>query len=106
MATQAHAKFDPAMLGVAVAVVRDHGGTRQVLRWQPVEVVTVTEASGIEPPADHWLRLIEDDARAIYEALADYFGHAGHDIRSLRKDYDAERVRVDRFIAHLTGRGL
>ena len=48
-------------------------------------------------------RAYGDNARAIYEALADYFGHAGHDIRALRKDYDAERARVDKLIHHAIG---
>ena len=39
----------------------------------------------------------------IYEALADYFGHSGHDTRALRKDYDAERARVDKLINNLIG---
>lgn len=47
------------------------------------------------------LKLPEDIARAMYEALAEHFGHSGHDTRALRKDYDAERARVDRMLDHL-----
>lgn len=47
------------------------------------------------------LRLKQDMARALYEGLAAYFG--GHpETASLRKDYEAERARVDTFIAYMT----
>jgi hypothetical protein len=75
--------------GVKVAVVREH----QVLTWTQPSVVERDEA-GEMPEA--WLHLQEDDARAIYEALAQHFGGAGHDTRALRRDYDAERARVDK----------
>ena len=55
-----------------------------------------------EAPTEAWGSLREDEARALYEALADYFGHSGNDVRALRRDYEAERARVDKFIAHLT----
>lgn len=58
--------------------------------------VEIAEA-GREPDANP-LVLDSEAARALYEALADHFGHSGHDIRALRKDYDAERARVDKFI--------
>lgn len=72
----------------------------QIILWGPPTVKVFDP--GAMAPEDARLFLPDEAARAIYEALADYFGHAGHDIRSLRKDYDAERQRVDRFIAHLT----
>ena len=37
----------------------------------------------------------------IDAALLDHY-RGGHDARELRKDYDAERARVDIFIKHLT----
>src|ERR1041384_2185262 len=49
------------------------------------------------------LSIPEDAARALYDALAAHFdGTSG--ARQLRRDYDAERKRVDRFIDHLTGK--
>jgi hypothetical protein len=47
------------------------------------------------------LRLREDLARALLTALLKHFD-GGEDTRNLRRDYDAERKRVDTFIAHLT----
>jgi len=61
---------------------------------QEIDPMTVDDAP--QP-----LRLPEDAARALYEELARYFGGAP-DMATLRRDYDAERGRVDKFIAHLT----
>jgi hypothetical protein len=97
--SKAHIEFDPMMMGVRIAVVRGDGPIRDVLHWELPTVKRSEKATAGEAPDEKaWLRLGEDDARAIYEALADYFGHAGHDIRALRKDYDAERGRVDKLI--------
>ena len=104
MSSRAHVEFDPMMFGVKIAVQRRQGdgiNASEVLGWTQPVVKIVTEG-GVVPDDDTWLRLPEDDARAIYEALADHFGHAGHDTRSLRKDYDAGRTRVDKFIGYLT----
>jgi hypothetical protein len=48
------------------------------------------------------LVLTDDMARALLTALIRHYD-GGEDARSLRRDYDAERKRVDVFIAHLTG---
>jgi len=45
-----------------------------------------------------------DAARALYDALAQHFGNTS-DARQLRRDYDAERGRVDKLIGHLIDRG-
>jgi|SRR5436189_4793210 len=101
MTTRARVEFDPVGHGLRLAVQRDHGGqTRQLVTFKPT--VTTYEPDGSEPAANGWTPLDEDDARAIYEALADYFGHSGHDTRALRRDYDSERGRVDLLIKHLT----
>jgi len=75
-------------------------------RWIDVidfGAVTVTrrerdarENADIEP-----LRLSHDMARALYEALAKHFGGAP-ETATLRKDYEAERARVDVFIRYMT----
>lgn len=98
MSSRAHVEYDPFGDTVKIAVVRPH----HILIWEPVSVRERNVDSNTVPTDDAWLRIGEDDARAMYEALAHYFGGAGHDTRALRKDYDAERARVDTFIAHLT----
>lgn len=65
--------------------------------------VTVKETTPeMAPDSDMWLPLDRESGRALYEALADHFGHSGNDNRALRRDYDAERARVDRLIGHIT----
>jgi hypothetical protein len=100
MTTKAVVEFDPRSFGLRVAIQRQHpDGVRETLSWKPVAVVTTTGPT--EPLDEAWLQLPEDDLRALYEALADHFGHSGHDVRALRRDYDAERGRVDKLIENL-----
>ena len=107
MTSKAHVEFDHMGFGVRIALMRDYGTTRELIQWgeQTVTTYVPSEGPAAEPDADaSWLRIREDDARALYDALADHFGHAGHDTRALRKDYDAERARVDKMLAALIGR--
>lgn len=106
MSARAVVRDDWARGQVGIAAQRERGSVREVLQWPAsLEVRTYDAAdySGREGPETDWLYIPEDLAHAIYEALADHFGHTGHDIRALRKDYDAERARVDKFIAHVVG---
>ena len=43
------------------------------------------------------LRLSSDAAHAVLEGLTRHY-HGAEDTRALRKDYDAERARVDNFL--------
>lgn len=105
MTARAHAKFNPMHMGVSLAIAQEGGTVQHVRMWETSPpYVTVDDGSAeVTPPVGYsdWLQMSEDEARAIYEALADYFGHSGHDTRSLRKDYDAERARVDKLIDNL-----
>lgn len=96
MAARAYAERDILGRGIRLSVSPDEN---QIILWGPPAVKILDP--GVMAPEDARLFLPDESARAVYEALADYFGHAGHDIRSLRKDYDAERQRVDRLIGHL-----
>lgn len=108
MTSVARVEFDPMMMGIRIALMRDHGGgTRDLFQWEAPSLKRYDAGEVAAEPGDaDWLRLQDEDARALYEALADYFGHAGHDTRALRKDYDAERGRVDGLIAYLTRSAL
>lgn len=72
-------------------------------------VVTSIGAAGVEtefvPEASvaPSLSIPADAARALYDALAAHFGNTS-DARQLRRDYDAERGRVDKMIGHLIDR--
>lgn len=58
----------------------------------------IPEDRGIERPT---FCVHRDEARAILDALAVHFGGA-EDTRALRRDYDAERQRVDTLAATLS----
>lgn len=104
MTSKAHVEYD--LMGVRVALLREGNGHRVVAQWPVVmQAWRTVEEPGSAPQDEDWLRLDEADARAIYEGLADYFGHSGHDTRALRRDYDAERKRVDHLIDAVIGRG-
>lgn len=94
----ARVEYDYRIDGPAIYVRRDRD---VMVNFAEVEYKRIGHH---EAPADDVqpLRLDNDTARALYETLADYFGGSGHDTRALRKDYDAERKRVDRLIDHLT----
>ena len=98
MSARVRTEYDHLGAGVRIAISpREH----ERLVWSQFPTARRDETP-TDLSEDEWLRLDEDVARALYESLADYFGHAGHDTRALRRDYDAERKRVDQFISHLT----
>lgn len=61
-------------------------------RWEPIG----DPGTEIAPT----LRLRDVDARALLEALVRHYNGA-EDTRALRRDYDAERKRVDQLVATL-----
>jgi hypothetical protein len=66
-------------------------------------VVTEPDASPLTTaPA---LRIPTDAAPALLAALSRHLGAVEHP-EQLRRDYEAERARVDRFIQHLTRQGV
>jgi hypothetical protein len=68
-----------------------NGGITAYLPNNTRKVVTEYDSTPIEPT----LSLHEASARALLQALLRHFD-GGEDTRSLRKDYDAERSRVDK----------
>ena len=103
MTSKARIEYDLVCDGPKIAILRERGSRREVIQWGALSVKVIEEADhATVAPDESWLYLPEDDARALYEALTDYFGHGGHDTRALRKDYDAERARVDRLLTWVT----
>ena len=95
--TQAHVAFDPSRFGVLIQIrtgqaLRAFDGSGVVLIPQDNSRLADDDAERAT------LRIEEDEARALYEALGEYFGHAGASTMALRADYNAERKRVDRLI--------
>lgn len=106
MTAIAHIEPDYLRMGLKVHLAAKPGdGTYRVRDFgEPVakRQIISEEPHGREIEAQP-LWLDEDEARALYEALADHFGHSGNDTRALRRDYDAERARVDLLIKHAIG---
>lgn len=107
MPARARAEYYPPTMEVRIAVTRILGSdsvASQIFRWTQPTIVDVTaqELESREPSdGGGWLYLDEEAARAIYEALADHFGHTGHDMRTLRRDFEHERGRVDKVLGML-----
>lgn len=101
MTARAKAVYNPAYDTVGISVSPYPGS---VFTWPSPELVIV--ANGEAPSSDAEIKVTEDVARALYEALGRYFGGDIVDASRLRKDYDAERGRVDKFIEALTKRAL
>lgn len=95
---RAYVTQDLGHFDLAIHLVNHRGETVSV--GQPTDIVfaTLDEQSIPTPPT---LRLPEDMARALLDALSRHFG-GSTDVQTLRGDYLAERKRVDTFIAHLT----
>ncbi len=103
MTVRAHVDYDHGRMGVAVWLARSRDHRLHVV--EPVELtfndVGLDEAAAWTEPT---LRIPEDMARALLDALAAHFGGSS-DVQTLRKDYLAERARVDKMIDHLTSGG-
>jgi hypothetical protein len=102
MTTRAHVESDFGMDGVKIAIRHEEAEARW-LRMFPLDLGTrdlliPRAAASTAPPEGHdqWLRLRDEEARAVYEALGEYFGHQVSDNRLLRADYADERRRVDK----------
>lgn len=73
------------------------GGTAHVAA--PLELVMEpTDPAGVDVPPT--LLLSEVHARVLLDALAAHFGGTS-EVQTLRRDYDAERARVDLLIGQL-----
>src|SRR5690348_4972406 len=57
----------------------------------------------VREPAEPSFRVDEDEARALLQELIRFFD-GGEDTRTLRRDYDAERSRVDKLTDALIAR--
>lgn len=98
---QVHIEREWMRDGIKMLWYRSSFGQQTVV-WNPSSGVravvsddTATDQT-IEP-----LVLTDEDARALLTALLHYYD-GGEDTRTLRKDYDAERARVDRLIDTIT----
>lgn len=98
---RAWVETDFAMLGVSVTIAHpmfSAGNRYGVMIKTPTgsEVVEEGTSYGGEPT----IRLRDDEALALLDALLTHY-RGGSDTRQLRKDYEAERARVDRLINYV-----
>lgn len=72
-------------------------GQRQFMAFSSLDAYDRGELleEGAEPPG---IQLSRDIAEALLRILSRHFGGAASDAAQLRKDYDAERARVDKLI--------
>lgn len=91
-------RFPSDRLAVWLGDRGDHG-TRRVVEPLTLVIGPLQDNDGaiVEPT----LTIPEDMARALLDALAAHFGGVS-EVQTLRKDYDAERARVDRLVGFLT----
>ncbi|WP_020142346.1 hypothetical protein [Terracoccus sp. 273MFTsu3.1] len=92
----AHAILRRDLMGLNLIVSPAPG---QVIHWN---ALGYTLAEGTRPGPEADLRLSEETARAIYEALAEHFGLAGSTalLKAHTEALQIERQRVDKFINH------
>lgn len=92
---QVHIQQDWMNAGVKIVWYRDlHGGGREVSNGT---VGWVVRDDNAVDPAVEPLGIREDMLRVLHQGLLRHFDGAD-DARMLRKDYDAERARVDKLI--------
>lgn len=105
---RAFIREDLPTLSLAVSLVEQRDGERptRILRILKGGDDTTYQWADVpdspRQPVEPTLRIGDSEARALLEALARHYGGA-EDTRALRRDYDAERSRVDQLTASLIG---
>ncbi|MFF5261349.1 hypothetical protein ACFY4C_20595 [Actinomadura viridis] len=97
---RAYIREDIAGMTLAITLVQEsEGRTRHILRIVEGGSNTILGWEELpdhpDPNIDPTLRLRDSEAHALLEALTSHYKGA-EDTRALRRDYDAERERVDR----------
>lgn len=103
---RAYIREDLPGMFLSIALIREQDGTpRQILRiLEGGNPTTLRWEDLPDPPAPDiapTLQIGDNEARALLEALTRHYGGAD-DVRALRRDYDAERKRVDQLTTSLS----
>jgi hypothetical protein len=101
MTARVRVDYDINSDGLAIWLAMGQPGQRLIAEAVRLEWRTTEPAVALAEPT---LRLPDDVARALLDALTAHYGGAP-ELQSLRKDYVAERGRVDKMIDHLIGGG-
>lgn len=91
---RAHVSHDHARFGIALTLINRRG--ERISLGQPTDITFQDTDPGIYMP-EPTMRIPDSLGRALLDALTAHYGGAT-DTRTLRKDYEAERARVDRLI--------
>lgn len=98
---------DPIADGISVTIAR-RANTVTVIYHANAGILEEefipAEQAGAYVEVKPTIRLPDDIARALLDALAQHYGGTSEAI-TLRRDYDHERGRVDQFIRYLLDRG-
>jgi hypothetical protein len=94
---RAHVVNNLPLAGIDIVFVQQTDQGRVV--WGPGSSKRAFVDGAATPAVDDVdvLRLSDDDARALLAGLLSHY-QGGDDLRALRRDYDAERARVDKLI--------
>ena len=96
---RAHAQHDFLAHGVAVYLGHETNG--RATRLAVPAHLELQDVGDSLVQAEPWLRLNDDIAQALMDALAAHYGGHTH-LLTLRADYEAERDRLDKLIDLLT----
>lgn len=106
---RAHIQEEPATDSIDITIIRTHTTLDQdTERWVLHFTHSAPASAFWDPIPDDGrqpkptLRLTNETALALLEALARHY-HGTENTRTLRKDYEAERRRVDQLTAALAG---
>lgn len=97
----AKAEYDYRHFAVGLFIGRRSGEYLTTFDFSNVQATTESRSEsersyGTAP--DPRLFLTEEAARALYDALGELYGFPANNAQSLRKDYEHEKQRVDKFI--------
>lgn len=87
-------------VGVWLLERRLYNGSPTTAVAQSADLTFVNHDEATMLPTSPSLLLSDGHARALLDALSAHYGGSS-DVQTLRKDYMAERARVDRFIEHM-----
>lgn len=104
MTLRAHIRDDWTYAGISIVFARTAEG-QPTLVWAPGQPGAGEITDGRTEPTIEPLRLYDDEGRVLLAALLRHY-EGSDDTRALRKDYDAERARVDRLIGALLPGGV
>ena len=99
---RAYVNPDFARLGLAIHLIDQRGQDGPTFLAAPAELV-FSEIDPMTSGQEPTLQLSDEAARALLDALAAHYGGSS-DVQTLRKDYLAERARVDKMIDHMVRR--